>query len=281
MPNNPINADLVFRQNPRNPEPDEIQPVNESELGESKPLVKLNLINYNILYPLPYEKMDQRDRLSFKENYIQNITERENRNREDVSDFFAKSTCLALTCCSTQGFFFAVSEMAKAPICFEITIPLAIVAGCFVYGGVSKCPEKVIKFPARSLSSVGYVVKDFFTKRNCFENDDSIYIDSEDNKKLREEFEKIKTTKVLYNPELKKYYIINPKTLLGETNIEIQNEERLYPFSPDALQQTQPARIYSFSPDALWQPPASLANSPRVSNFENFPKQIIPSQLKM
>lgn len=279
MPNNFINADLVFHQNPRNPEPDEIQPVNESELGESKPLVKLNLINYNILYPLPYEQMNQRDRLSFKENYIQNITERENRNRGDVSDFFANSTCLALTCCSTQGFFFAISEVAKAPICFEITIPLAIVSGCFVYGGVSKCPEKVIKFPARSLNSFGYVVKDFCAgSRDRSKNEDLIYIDSEDNKKLREEFEKIKTKRIFYDLERDKYYVAQSVISWDGEDIKIRDEERI---SPDTLHQTPLVRLYPFSPDALWQPPASLANSPRGSNFENFAKQTIPSQLTM
>lgn len=261
MPNDFINADLVFRQNPRNPQPDEIRPV--SELEQS---TQFELANYNILYPLPYEQMDQKDRLSFKENYIQNITERESRNRGDVSDFFAKSTCLTLTCCSTQGFFFAVSEMAKAPICFEITIPLAIVSGCFVYGGISKCPEKVIKFPARSLSSFGYVVKDFCTaSRDRSTNEDLIYIDSEDNKKLREEFEKIKTKRIFYDREKDKYYVVQSTISWDGKDIKIRDEERLSPLFPDTL----------------WQPPASLGNSPRGSNFENFAKQTIPSQLIM
>ena len=46
--------------------------------------------------------------------------------------------------------------------------------------------EKVNKFPARSLNYFGYMVKDLFTEIGSFKNDDSIYIDSEENKKLRE-----------------------------------------------------------------------------------------------
>ena len=218
---NHVNADLVFPRKSRNPEPDEIQPVNESEQ-----VTQFELANYNILYPLPYEQMDQRERSVFKTIYTQNIRERENPNREDVSNCFANSTCLALTCCSTQGFFFAVSEIAKIPVCLEFTVPLTIVVGCFVYGGVSKCPEAVIKFPARSLSSVVYVVKDFCTElRDRSTNEDLIYTDSEDNKKLREEFENIKTTKILYSPEENKYYIAKPTTLLGGKVIETSGSQ--------------------------------------------------------
>jgi len=217
---NKIVADLVFsqEQNTGIIDENEIQLVNQTE-----EITQLELKKYNILYPLPFEQMDQEERLLYKQKYIQNIRERDNYNREDVSDCFANSTCLTLSCCSTHGFFFAISEMAKIPTCIEFTIPLTIVAGCFVFGGVLQCPKDVIKCPARSLNSLGYFIKDFCTKTRTTDlssNEDLIYIDSENNKKLKEEFEKIKTTKILYNSEEKKYYITQPSTILNNNYLE-------------------------------------------------------------
>ena len=271
MQNNFINADLVFRHNPRNPDPDEIQPVNESEQ-----LTQFELANYTILYPLPYEQMDIKDKKEYR-NYLK---KKQKSNRKDVSNCFSNSTCFALSSCFAQGFFFTLPAVTKIPVCLEITIPVSIIAGCLVFRGFSKCPEKVNKFPARSLNYFGYMVKDLFTEIGSFKNDDSIYIDSEENKKLREEFEKIKTTKVLYIPQEDIYCIAKPTALFGGKEIKIRDEERVYPFSTDALWQP-PARLYPFSPDALWQPPASLGNSPRGLNFENLATRTIPSQLKM
>ena len=84
MQNNFINADLVFRHNPRNPDPDEIQPVNESEQS-----TQFELANYNILYPLPYEQMDKKD----KKEYRDYLRKKQKSNRNTFWQRINRKTC--------------------------------------------------------------------------------------------------------------------------------------------------------------------------------------------
>jgi hypothetical protein len=241
----------------------EIDSVNEVEQ-----LTQFELTTYNILYPFSYEQMDQRERLLFREKYTQNIRERENHNQQP-SDLYIKSACLCSTCCSTQGLFFGATEALKIPVCLELTIPLSVITSCFLFGGALHfLPRKVIECPARSLNYVAFnALNAFDDVKNYFKNNDLTYINSEDNQKLREEFEKIETKRILYDRQEGKYYVAQSAISWDGKDIKVRDEEKLYPLSPDAL----------------WQPPASLEPSPRNLSIsgENLGTRIIPSQLEM
>lgn len=271
-----IVADLVHLNSVSREE--EITPANEDEQ-----VTQFELTKYNILYPLPYEQMDQRERLLFREKYTQNIRERENHNQQP-SDLYIKSACLCSTCCSTQGLSFGVAEALKIPVCLELTIPLSIIMSCFLFGGALHfLPRKVIECPARSINYVTRNALDGFEDvRNYFKNNDLTYTNSEDNKKLKEEFKKMEKTRIFYDREKGKYYVAQSAISWDGKDIKVRDEEKLYPLSPDALRQP-PARLSLLSPDVLRQPPASLEPSPRNLSIsgENLGTRTIPSQLEM
>jgi hypothetical protein len=256
-----IVADLVHLNSVSREE--EITPANEDEQ-----VTQFELTKYNILYPLPYEQMDQRERLLFREKYTQNIRERENHNQQP-SDLYIKSACLCSTCCSTQGLSFGVAEALKIPVCLELTIPLSIIMSCFLFGGALHfLPRKVIECPARSINYVTCNALDGFEDvRNYFKNNDLTYTNSEDNKKLKEEFKKMEKTRIFYDREKGKYYVAQSAISWDGKDIKVRDEEKLYPLSPDVLR----------------QPPASLEPSPRNLNIsgENLGTRTIPSQLEM